>query len=154
MRNLRQNSIDNKISNDSEAAGISRMKKADWLIPAAAVVTAAIWYGLLIFKPASATTANAGDYGDKVVVTVSGKGYAVYSLNSETDVIIPGARGLNNHLVIHDGEANVVEADCPDKLCVHQKAISKDGDLIVCLPNEVVVEIVHGEEGDYDAVAN
>ena len=154
MRNLRQNSIDKNISNDSEAAGISRMKKADWLIPAAAVVTAAIWYGLLIFKPASATTANAGDYGDKVVVTVSGKEYAVYSLNSETDVIIPGARGLNNHLVIHDGEANVVEADCPDKLCVHQKAISKDGDLIVCLPNEVVVEIVHGEEGDYDAVAN
>lgn len=154
MRNLGQNSIDKNISNDSEAAGVSRMKKADWLIPAAAVVTAAIWYALLIFKPASATTADAGEPVDKVVVTVSGKEYAVYSLDSETDVVIPGARGLNNHLVIHNGEANVVGAECPDKLCVHQKAISKDSEMIVCLPNEVVIEIVHGEEGDYDAVAN
>ena len=154
MRNLRQNSIDKNISNDSEAAGISRMKKADWLIPAAAVVTAAIWYALLIFKPTAGTTADAGEPVDKVVVTVSGKEYAVYPLDSDTDVIIPGARGLNNHLVIHDGEANVIGAECPDKLCVHQKSISRDSEMIVCLPNEVVIEIVHGEEGGYDAVAN
>ncbi len=42
---------------------------------------------------------------------------------------------------IHDGKADVTEADCPDKLCVHQKAISKTHETIVCLPNKVVVEV-------------
>ena len=47
-----------------------------------------------------------------------------------------------NLLVIKDGKADVTEADCPDKLCVHQKAISKTNETIVCLPNKVVVQVI------------
>ena len=46
------------------------------------------------------------------------------------------------------------EADCPDLLCVHQKAISKEGESIICLPNKVVVTIRGGEETELDAVTN
>ena len=45
-------------------------------------------------------------------------------------------------------------ADCPDKLCVHQKAVSRDGESIICLPNKVVVSIEGGEDREMDAVAN
>ena len=55
---------------------------------------------------------------------------------------------------IKDGEADMISADCPDKLCVHQKAISKDGESIICLPNQVVVEIESSESSEYDAVTN
>lgn len=35
----------------------------------------------------------------------------------------------------------MIEADCPDKLCVHQGYISRVGEVLVCIPNKVVVEI-------------
>ncbi|MFR5116202.1 MAG: NusG domain II-containing protein [Eubacterium sp.] len=31
----------------------------------------------------------------------------------------------------------MISADCPDKLCVNQHAISSNGETIVCLPNKV-----------------
>ena len=38
----------------------------------------------------------------------------------------------------------MISADCPDKLCVHQHAISANGETIVCLPNKVVAEVKDG----------
>ena len=49
---------------------------------------------------------------------------------------------------IQDGEVNMTEADCPDKLCMHQGPISISGETIVCLPNKVVIEIVGKDEKD------
>lgn len=46
-----------------------------------------------------------------------------------------------NLIEIGDGEVKVIEASCPDKLDVLQGAISKPGELIVCLPNRLVIEI-------------
>jgi hypothetical protein len=48
----------------------------------------------------------------------------------------------------------MTQADCPDKLCVHQKAISATGETIVCLPNKVVVEIAgETEDAEFDTIA-
>ena len=47
----------------------------------------------------------------------------------------------------------MIEADCPDQLCVHQKAISKDRETIVCLPNKVVVEVKSKTESEFDSIA-
>ena len=58
-----------------------------------------------------------------------------------------------NLLVIKDGKADVTEADCPDKLCVHQKAISKTNETIVCLPNKVVVQVIGAGESELDSIA-
>lgn len=95
----------------------------------------------------------AGGTGDTVVISVSGVEYERLPLDTDADVIIPGERGLNNHLVIKDGTAEITDALCPDKICVHQKSISHDGETIVCLPNKVVIEIEAEERGGVDAVA-
>ena len=34
----------------------------------------------------------------------------------------------------------MIRADCPDQLCVKQKAVSKNKESIICLPNKVVIE--------------
>ena len=52
------------------------------------------------------------------------------------------------------GKAKMTDADCPDQLCVHQKAASKNHESIICLPNKVVVEVDGSEESEFDAVAN
>ena len=36
------------------------------------------------------------------------------------------------------------QADCPDRLCVHMGKIGLNGQSLVCLPHEVVVEIQDG----------
>ena len=55
---------------------------------------------------------------------------------------------------VKNGKAKMIEADCPDKLCMHQKAVSKNHESIICLPNKVVVEVESSENSKYDAVTN
>ena len=47
----------------------------------------------------------------------------------------------------------MTKADCPDKLCVNQNAVSKNGESIICLPNKVVVTVDSSENSEFDAVA-
>ena len=56
----------------------------------------------------------------------------------------------SNTLLIQDGKASMIAADCPDGLCVQQKAIGYNGETIVCLPHKLVIRVVSGEEGEVD----
>ena len=69
-----------------------------------------------------------GKQGALVVVTREGEVYGTYSLSQPQTVKIKNSKGkTTNVLVIRDGKADMKEADCPDKLCVHQKALEKTG---------------------------
>lgn len=91
--------------------------------------------------------------GGQVVVSVDGQVYGSYSLETDQEIPITIDGKVTNVLVIEDGMADMVEADCPDKLCVHQRAISKNNETIVCLPNRVVVEVTESEEDGFDSIA-
>lgn len=62
--------------------------------------------------------------------------------------------GDNLNILQIDGyTVKMVEANCPDQICVRSfPAISRNGERIICLPYKVVVEIEGGErsEGDLD----
>lgn len=85
-----------------------------------------------------------------VTVKVEGEITGVYSLAKDQEISINNG---SNILIIKNGRADMIEADCPDKLCVNQKAISKNGESIICLPNKVVVTIDSDENSEFDAVA-
>ncbi|MGN1166731.1 MAG: NusG domain II-containing protein [Lachnospiraceae bacterium] len=85
-----------------------------------------------------------------VTVKVEGEITGVYSLAKDQEIEINDG---SNILVIKNGRADMIQADCPDKLCVNQKAISKNGESIICLPNKVVVTIDSSENSEFDAVA-
>lgn len=85
-----------------------------------------------------------------VTVKVQGEITGVYSLSKDQEIEINDG---TNILVIKNGSADMIRADCPDKLCVNQKAISKNGESIICLPNKVVVTIDSSENSEFDAVA-
>ena len=53
-----------------------------------------------------------------------------------------------NLIEIGDERVRVIEADCPDKLDVKQGYISQPNQLIVCLPNRLVIEIKGLEQTD------
>ncbi len=121
------------------------MKKIDWIIPGAAVAAALVWF------VAHNVTAKEGK---KVIVSVGGIEAGTFDLDKDDEFEIEGDNGIIDKLVIKDGKANMVEAGCPDKVCVNMPEISEVGDTIVCLPGKIVVEITDGKESEYDSVAN
>ncbi len=59
-----------------------------------------------------------------------------------------------NLIEIGDEKVRVIEADCPDQLDVKQGYISRVGEVIVCLPNKLVIEIKGGNiETDIDGLS-
>lgn len=79
--------------------------------------------------------------GTKVLVSVNGDEYGVYSLYEERIIDIVNEYGVNT-VVIKNGEVSVIEADCPDQICVNHTPINTTDQTIVCLPHKLVVEII------------
>lgn len=79
--------------------------------------------------------------GTKVVVSVGGNEYGTYSLHKNREIEIKSDEG-SNILKIENGQANMISATCPDKICVNMFPISEEvPGVIVCLPNGVIVEL-------------
>lgn len=92
--------------------------------------------------------------GSKVLITVDGKEYKTFKLSEDTVYTIEHEDGHFNTFEIKDGYVKMLDASCPDKLCVKHKEIHYNNESITCLPNRVDIRIIGGEESDFDAIAN
>lgn len=92
--------------------------------------------------------------GSKVVVTVDGEVYATYDLDENKSFTVKGENGEINTFQIKDEKVDMIDASCPDKLCVKQNPIHYNHETIVCLPNKVVIEVIGSDESDVDMIAN
>ena len=90
--------------------------------------------------------------GTYLTITVDGKKYGTYSLLEEQTISV-GNPAINT-ILIENGKARMLEAECPDQLCVKQKEIFYDKESIICLPNKVVVTVTSGMQSELDAVVN
>ena len=106
---------------------------------------------LLILSVASYFTLNFGSKsGETVIIKHDGNIYEELPLSKNT--IVELNDGLHcNTVKIHDGCVEMHYANCPDGLCINQGTISRTGEIIVCLPNKVTVEIANGDS-EFDAV--
>ncbi len=86
--------------------------------------------------------------GAAVRVSIGGKALCEYSLAKDGEYVLNGG---TNILKIEGGQAFVIYADCPDKLCQNAGKIHLAGERIVCLPNKLMIEVVG--EGDVDFVS-
>ena len=94
-------------------------------------------------------TRQAGGY-----VSVQMDGEVVMELPLSEDArIVLGEGEHTNILVIENGTAQMVEASCPDQICVNQGAVQYAGESIVCLPHRLVVTVEGGQMNDVDATA-
>ena len=121
-------------------------KKKDFLLIIVVLVVALAFYFCQEFTGVSSDSQG--------LVMVDGEVCGSYDLNVNQTISINHG---SNILKIQDKKAQIIEADCPDKLCVHQNPISKSNQSIICLPNKVVVKIVIGQDNedseDVDTVA-
>ena len=83
--------------------------------------------------------------GDRVTVTIGGEKVGEYSLDEDRVVEIKSVDGYNI-LVIESGVAYVKDASCPDGICSSHRPVSRGGESIICLPNEVVIEVYSADK--------
>ena len=87
--------------------------------------------------------------GGTVSVQVDGEVIMELPLSEDRSLVL-GEGERTNTLVIRDGKAQVVEASCPDKICVGQGAIQYTGESIVCLPHKLVITVRGGAASGVD----
>lgn len=102
---------------------------------------------LMIYLPHS-------DSGNYVEVRIDGVTTHTYPLSEDRLENIPCPNGGSNQMKIQNGVVYMTEADCPDKVCIGMRGISKSGETIVCLPHKLVLAIIRSddESPELDAV--
>lgn len=91
--------------------------------------------------------------GEYVTVEQAGKIIAELPIDKDASFEITNGSKVCNTVRIKNKSVSVVSADCPDKICVKHRSISKNNESIICLPNKVVVSVVSEKENDVDGVA-
>lgn len=112
------------------------------IVAALAIFTAAWYYGGLERSgPLTVTVLHRG----QVVESVS-----LNSLTQPRTVTVDGTYHLT--IALDKTGVRVAESDCPGQDCVHTGTITRAGQSIVCLPEQVVVQLTGGGTGGPDAV--
>ena len=90
-----------------------------------------------------------GKEGEIVEVSKDGKVIARLKLSEDQIYITPDGK---NTIQIKDRVVSMVDAICPDQICVHTKPLVNSTGSIVCLPNRVSLRIIGSEEEEIDAI--
>ena len=112
------------------------MKKRDFILIGAVLAVILRVFAVVFF------TKKEGDY---VVVKVNGEEVAKYSLLEDG---VYELNGGTNILKIEDGKAFLIEASCPDHLCMNQGKIDQSGETITCLPNRLTVSVYSSDKNE------
>lgn len=125
------------------------MKKLDYVVIISLLVISLLSSGIIVYS--SAKTKYQSQY---VEISVKGDLYKKIPFNSNTEETIDLKTDLGENVIkISKGFVQILEADCPDKVCVKDGSISKPGQSLVCLPNKVVVEIKGIKNAETDDVS-
>ena len=107
------------------------------VIAAAIFIGAAVWCTVILLKPKS----------KYVNITQDGKLLYALDLTKEKDrTITVEYEDRKNTIEIKDGRIRMLEADCPDHICMETGWLEDVP--IVCLPNRLVIEFADGIDND------
>ena len=96
---------------------------------------------VIIFSYANATS---GTEYNSAVISVDGKEIHRFELKDDGEREIYTYSDDHNHenIIVREGATvYMIEASCPDQLCVRQGEVKRVGETIVCLPHRLLVEV-------------
>lgn len=74
-----------------------------------------------------------------------------YSLDTDRRIEVEGPLG-RTVVEIKDGQARIVASPCPHKFCTRMGAVTREGGLVACVPNRVVIGMAKQPPNGLDAV--
>jgi hypothetical protein len=73
-----------------------------------------------------------------------------YDLNQARELIIHGALG-DSLISINQGKVRFKQSPCNNKYCVHQGWLSRAGQVAICIPNQISLQLI-GTKSSYDSL--
>lgn len=117
-----------------------QIKAGDWLIIVLSLLGITwMFIGLWHHAPASQLKVS---QADKVV--------GIYDLNQTRALHLQGPLGLT-HISIEQGKVRFKHSPCNRQYCVHQGWLNKAGQVAICLPNQVSIQLI-GAQQPYDSL--
>ena len=112
----------------------------DWLVIAASAIGVILLFQTLwVRAPASQLKIR---LADKIV--------GIYDLNQTKELHIKGPKG-EAIISIAAGKARFVQSPCSNQYCVHQGWLSNAGQVAICLPNQLSLQLL-GAKSPYDSL--
>jgi hypothetical protein len=111
------------------------------------------WFTLLcgsLFTVWLTITLWQGGAADKAVIRSGGKTFREVSLSRNQTIEVPGPLGISR-IAVHDRQVRVTSDPGPRQYCVHQGWLKQVGEIAICLPNQVSVELA-GNVKRYDSL--
>jgi hypothetical protein len=119
---------------------IEHIKPGDWLT----LLSGALFTAFL------AITLWQGGAADRAVIRSGGKVFSVVPLSRNQIISVPGPLGISQ-IAIHNLQARIASDPSPRQYCVRQGWIRQAGEISICLPNQVSVEL-GGSKKNYDSL--
>ncbi len=91
-----------------------------------------------------------GGQANTVIIRAGGKVFLEAPLSRDREIEVPGPLG-QTRVLIEKGRARVAADPSPRQYCVKQGWLSQAGEVAVCLPNEISVEL-SGGTNRYDSL--
>ena len=123
-------------SRNHRAPAKSLWNKKDLLFIAAILLAAGLAFRF--FRPQPSESMSRAE------ISVDGKTVMELDLSEDQVLTVDGAGGGYNRIQVRDGAVSVLEASCPDKVCVHTGTVRYPGETIVCLPNRMIITVIQG----------
>ena len=123
-------------SRNHRAPAKSLWNKKDLLFIAAILLAAGLAFLFFRHQPSESLS--------RAEISVDGKTAMELDLSEDQVLTVDGAGGGYNRIQVRDGAVSVLEAACPDKVCVHTGTVRYPGETIVCLPNRMIITVIQG----------
>jgi hypothetical protein len=112
----------------------------DWLVMAASLLAIVFMFQTFwSFEQASKLKIR---QGDKIIGT--------YDLNQTRELKIAGPMG-ESLISINQGKVRFKQSPCHNQYCVHQGWLSRAGQVAICLPNQISLQLM-GAKSAYDSL--
>lgn len=120
---------------------LQQIKFGDWItFLAGAMFT--IWLANLAWNNGAA---------DKAIIRSGGKIFRELPLSRNFELDVPGPLGFSK-IAIHNHQARIASDPSPRQYCVRQGWLKHAGEVAICLPNQVSIELT-GNNKRYDSLS-
>jgi hypothetical protein len=90
------------------------------------------------------------EHASKLKIRQGNKIIGTYDLNQARELHVHGALG-DSLVVIDQGKVRFKQSPCNNQYCVHQGWLSRTGQVAICLPNQVSLQLM-GAKATYDSL--
>jgi hypothetical protein len=119
----------------------THLKSGDWVILLLGLLLT-VWLAMTLWQ---------GSGADRAIIRSGGKTFREISLSRDQIIEVPGPLGIST-VAIHNRQARIERDPSPRQYCVRQGWLSHAGEVALCLPNQVSVEL-SGPQRKFDSLS-